>query len=302
MDAVCFDKYEDALRDISPNAVNIVSPELRQAILDADGVKDEGHLVMDDRKLDDLIELNLKWMSDLYDDPAHPYHNIPHTREVVENTKKLLALYEDEDGNPLPKHISQVVILAALFHDLEHCGKTIKQAESGLSNEQHAVLTADGILEAYGFSVWQRVLFQGLIIGTSFDDRTNEELPEGMRPSDKPKPETRLEEIVAIADLAAGALSEDLEEFMGKTAAVFAEKDNSKKPTSVQDWLNKMCGFWGYLRSRFTPEAEQVWGGIADTRGAVLTLLKDDEGARKAPEHAEFMRLVHEKIVPVLAA
>lgn len=181
-------------------------------------------------------------LADIDAKEKHPYHNADHTKEVSDRTKEILAF---EPGIAVPE--AQAAQFAALFHDFRHTGKTLRQAPDGLSNEQLASIIADHHAKAKGFSLNQRVLIRGIILGTTFGNPNI-------------KPETHLERIVAMADI--GGFRKSWNDWVEESARVLQEADPATRPKDLAAWLKGRKGFLtGFIRPRLEalPSAKQAW-------------------------------------------
>lgn len=218
---------------------------------------------------------------------GHPYHDVPHDLETALNFTKVLAEFLKTTELPLSE--VQCAIIDALAHDLGHCGRTLRQfnpdtggrIDGEISNEMQAVTLLDPILKKYGFSIRQRLASQGRILATTFFDldKAND-----LRIDEKSAPHLRLERLLSISDLAAGALMEDEGRFLDRTEAVlFTEKPKKAWPKDMEDWLKKMDGFFRFFVSKrmkdgngeVLPEAQAIFGEVFAQRSKLFDVLNN---------------------------
>ena len=254
----------------TPNATEIVTsdpnPELADVLYadarQAGKVNSGGDRTFSEAEMKGIEDEFLARLEGIDAKEKHPYHNADHTREVLDRTKEILA-FEPE----IPAPEAQAAQFAALFHDFRHTGKTLRQAPDGLSNEQLASIIADHHAKAKGFSLSQRVLSRGIILGTTFGNPSI-------------KPETRLERIVAMADI--GGFRKPWDDWVEESARVLQEADPATRPKDLAAWLKGRKGFLtGFIRPRLEalPPAKQAWEKeLKDKEDIVDRLIAGDTG------------------------
>lgn len=296
---------------LSPNSRRVVSKELLEDIqeLEREGtvadvfdesglLTQEGYLQLIDAEpdvslpeeefLEVVEEVFFTQLKHYGESLGHPYHDIPHDLETAFNFTKVLAEFLKTTELPLSE--VQCAIIDALAHDLGHCGRTLRQFDPStderiigeISNEMRAVTLLDPILKKYGFSIRQRLASQGRILATTFFDFDKEK---DLMPDEKLTPHSRLERLLSISDLAAGALMEDEERFLDRTEAVlFAEKPKKAWPKDMEDWFKKMDGFFRFFVSKRMKgsngdvllETEAIFGAVFKQRSAMFDVLNDE--------------------------
>lgn len=103
--------------------------------------------------------------------PGAQYHDARHTGIVISNVLKLASILE------LPKRQTQILVIAALFHDYQHSGTPYRNLKSAqkLSNEEHAVKQALRILDDFdpsmGITHEEKKEIAELIKNTSFGQK-----------------------------------------------------------------------------------------------------------------------------------
>jgi hypothetical protein len=205
------------------------------------------------------------------EDELNPYHNAEHAAEVADRLEVLLKKLNLEAWR------ADVLRVAALFHDFGHSGRTMRDANDGLTNEEYAAVQADAYAKQKGFSVYQRILLQGEIIGTTFG---NAEV----------KPETYEEKTLAIADI--GGFSKSWDKWIAESAAVLKETPLEARSKTIDEWLVGRAKFLDWATSRMTTEANVLWGKD-------LEIQKKCVAAAHTPGH-ERRRVVEELITPLL--
>lgn len=148
----------------------------------------------------------------------NPYHNVKHTRQVVDRVMKLIL-----DTKPtLSAHQARAALVAAAFHDVEHPG-VVQSPRSDISVEQYSARLGD-IYARDHLNLRQRVEVQTATLGTSFWDQ-------------KLQPYTQMEKIVRLADL--GGYMENPTEWINQSldvAVEYAQQQNL--PENVKAWLS----------------------------------------------------------------
>lgn len=301
-------RYQREHEALSPNAVRVLSPLLIQDILNAraneeprdgdepidvpfdkdaemtltQGDFDKIRSLEEDRtittsqfdRLREAILHDLETQTPKGEPKERHYHVPQHTLKVYAATEKLLKLLERRIR--IPESDRQVVLLAAMCHDLRHYGRTIRQdyTDDGFSNEEIAAMVGDHFMRDAGFSLRQRLMFQGLIIGSTFG---NNEIA----------PQTELEKLLAIADLAAGAFDENFEDFIRNTKLVnFEEREPGDRNENYQELFHELSRFMKFLKMRMTPEAEILYGEILQRRSCIISALRvlvTPEGTARGP-------------------
>ncbi|MDP4008070.1 MAG: HD domain-containing protein [Candidatus Peregrinibacteria bacterium] len=322
-------KQQERNESLSPNMRVVTSPALQEDILaispEFDGtltqeMYDQICTQKNDKVLSnsDLYKLAadlLTYQYNLYGvEGEHPYHDIEHSSGVTALAKNVVGILKRR-ANPINDADAQIFILAAVAHDLGHCGRTLRQfdpetgekltIDDGRSNEQQAVFLADPILKKEGFSIRQRLHFQSLILATTFDERQPNAIPD----EEKFPPQTHEERLMSIIDLGDGALMEDEVEFLDRTMKVlFAEKPQAKWPRNMTHWLQTMNGFWKFVEMRMKgadgeiiPEAEALFGEVFRTRKKMFAMLTSEDPSTKAEAERQFEELLsaaHAKFQP----
>jgi hypothetical protein len=259
--------------EISENAKKIISSDLREDI------KTLGIDKSQDKEFDMVIFKDIKnevigKLKEIDSVRKNPYHNAEHAIEVLGRARKLM------EKIILPLSRRQIVELSALFHDYDHCGRTHRFEPDGLSNEEYACLHADKYAKSIGFSVHQRILVQGLIIGTTFGN-----------PQIGPK--TELEKLLAIADV--GGFEKSFEKWIEDSANVLKEVPIEKRPASAVEWLNNALNFINWIKERITPEAQKYWGkGLEEKEKIISQLIQSPEG--------ENMNIINSKVLPLISS
>lgn len=273
-------------REVTPNAYQFVpnletvaDPELRKSLATwqdplYQDIQEVGGFSIHDNKVfaeDKLAGMEQEIRDRLVAyDQKHPnaYHNSLHAESVLQRVKELIGLAQ------LSEYEAQTIRVSALFHDAEHSGAALRQ--DGWTNEEAAALAADQYLKDKGFSLYQRLLARGHIIGTRFPDGT---------------PFTPGERLLAIADV--GGFKDSWAEGVQESARVLQEVSPQKRQQSLTDWLAGRKMFLQHVRLRMTPEAERLWGERFEERVRIVDRLIADNNA---PE----MDVVRKEIGPLL--
>ena len=265
--------YQKDFEKLSPNSRRIISPLLlediwklcerteglefedlfdREGLLTQKGyttlIAAEPDVILPEESFHNLIKTFFCLQLAHYGESGgHAYHNVPHDFDVTENGMR--SIREIIKTIKLPLSEIQIYILAHFAHDLGHCGRTLRQLDpetderiadkdrytTGLSNEAHSVALTDQFLKAAGFSIRQRLVFQGMVMGTTFFDIKKAHL---LTPEEKPIPHTLLERMLSINDLAAGTLMGSEDEFLDRSlAALFDEKPKKVWPKNIDEWI-----------------------------------------------------------------
>ena len=179
----------------------------------------------------------------------NPYHARLHTEQVVQCFEILCS------HTNIVKNDRLLGISAAITHDDGHCGSTYRQLTSGrnvagtnLSNEEFAFLTTDRDY-GYLFSVRQRLILQGLHLSTSFGQSKHAKLPaapKGVVLMREYAPETKLEVLLAFADISRFMLGAD--KHMDGSLKLLEESGN--KPECFEKWLEGEKGFFSYIQGQ----------------------------------------------------
>lgn len=174
----------------------------------------------------------------------YPYHNVGHTREVIERVTELATHVTP----PLSAEDVDLITRAATFHDYGHCGQTIRQtcprevARRDLSNEEYAAEVAAERLSSV-YNDGQLAQLRNLILATSFG-QANPQF-QFYRPY---KPETLLEKTLALADI--GGFINGFAAWVAESLRVLQEADMSGLPTDFESWQKGRRGFLGYIRGK----------------------------------------------------
>ncbi len=217
---------------ISLNARDIKSSTLLAAI-ERDGINDGVDEKITEAETERICEAILEMQRRQYDDVRrNKYHNAEHASEVINRVKAIFAR-----DNGIKPNVQRLIRIAAAFHDLGHSGKTLRKAADGLSNEEYAAVLADQWIvdTKIKLSVNQRVKLYALIIGTTFGNHAI-------------KPETKAEQILAIADI--GGFVNSWEWWVKESALVLKEISKSQRPKTMEEWLNGRLAFLDHIDAR----------------------------------------------------
>lgn len=241
---------ENLAAKIIPNAEIIFSDELRADVLN-EGAFDVSGEVFSKEEMGAIEQDIMTRLKAIDEKKRNPYHNADHAKDVLDRVRELLK----ESGVPADE--AQVMELAALYHDYDHPGKIV---EPGL-NEINSAKEADNFAKAKGLSVKQRVMLQGLIIGTTVKK-------EGVGAR------TKLEKLFALADGADWTKAP--EQWLRSRASLIREVeiwDPKYLPEDINAWLDKGLK---WFRERITPEVEKLWGEkLIEKEEIVRNLLKN---------------------------
>jgi len=195
--------------------------------------------------------------------------------------KKLLGERKIIQEGTFPPYEEQILYFAALFHDW-------------VSDEKESAIAFDRFLRKRHFSLYQRILGQGLIMGTTYPRKN---LP---RKEDKERdytPQTDMEKILAIEDLS--GYKRTWEEWIDESLRVLQE--GSTRPKTLLEWLKNQFAFLQYVLSRQTPESLVAWGLQLDEKTRKVHILIDLlEHNDQDPEVEQLLRDVQGKIKPFL--
>jgi hypothetical protein len=220
----------------------------------------------------------------------HSYHNINHALAVYGGVEELLTIKKMLGERRIIQESSfapyeeQVLYLAALFHDW-------------VSDEKESAIAFDRFLREKHFSLYQRILGQGLIMGTTYPRRNSTQ--NNRKEQRDYTPQTDMEKILAIADLSGYKLS--WEEWIDESGRVLQE--GTARPKTLIEWMRNQMLFLEYVINRQTPESLVYWGLQLDEKKKKLSLLVDiiERGlAIEDPVLQQAMHAIREKIEPLL--
>jgi len=272
--------------EISTNCSPLLSPDLQQDIQGKEIVQDG--LVLEpaiftlykQHIINQLVQKEQR-------EGRLSYHNTHHALDVYESVeellmiKKLLGERKIIQEGTFPPYEEQILYFAALFHDW-------------VSDEKESAIAFDRFLRERHFSLYQRILGQGLIMGTTYPRKN---LP---RKEDKERdytPQTDMEKILAIADLS--GYKRTWEEWIDESLRVLQE--GSTRPKTLLEWLKNQFAFLQYVLSRQTPESLVAWGLQLDEKTRKVHILIDLlEHNDQDPEVEQLLRDVQGKIKPFL--
>lgn len=257
--------HEAELERISSNARNIRVPRLKAAIA-REGLRGADKMLTDEELKSALNGIVNRQTVEFEKERKHFYHNSEHLTEVVGRTDSLLSKLSGIEAGQ-----RQLILIAAAFHDFGHAGKTHREAEDGLTNEEFSALHADAFAESVGLSVRQRVELYALIIGTTFGNKDI-------------KPETRSEKILAIADI--GGFTKSWEGWVMESADVLMEEDDATWPKDTKEWLERRLLFIAHIQKRLDelPDVKALWQvHLDDKRTTVEALIQNPNDPRMRP-------------------
>lgn len=216
--------------DITANAARILSPHLARDITQVRIDVGQSRTFTDAEMQEMRQEIDL--MLEAVDrEVGNAYHNRHHAHEVAQRSLLLLDRLEIK----VPVCDRQVVEIAALFHDYRvgHPDMRRKIAQEGLTAEEYAAIYADLYARKKGFSVYQRILLQGLIIGTSHG-------------KNNVWPATDLEKVIALADI--GGFSKPWPKWIQDCTGNMLEYTPEQRPKTLQQWALAEMAFLSYVR------------------------------------------------------
>ncbi|GEM_PF-1888108 len=204
-----------------------------------------------------------------------PYHNRRHTEEVIERVSVLASHAQPR----LETEETDLLKLAALFHDYGHSGRTIRQtslsaSRPDLSNEEFAAEEARVRLSK-DLTAEQLEVVKNLILATSFGQADAKSVY--YRPY---QPKTLLEKLLALADI--GGFQKPFEEWVEESFRVLQEADPATIPPTFERWLETRYGFLNYCLAKVTEVSEHLDSDYASylsakPRALVVTLQKSGE-------------------------
>lgn len=158
----------------------------------------------------------------------NPYHNSAHALECLSRLNSLLEVTQTSI------RMKNIMRLAMIFHDYDHCGKSIKtdehwkngSVEDGLTNEEWAAHKATDFACEHGFIDSDIQLMKSSIIATTFAVPKNREVVQ---------PRGLLEYAIALSDV--GGFIGTWNEWVTESARVLAEIEQGDRPKNVAEWL-----------------------------------------------------------------
>lgn len=191
------------------------------------------------------------------------YHNTEHSVNVEFRAITLCLICD------CGKKTMQLVIIAALFHDFDHCGKTIRTEKDGLSNEEHAAMCAEIFLKSKDLSQKSIDFIKNLIIGTTFG---NPDI----------KPITKIEKILAFADIA--CYKDGWEAFFKDSINLLKETPKSARPSDFITWMQNEKSFIEYIKSRAVKESK-IWDKeLSEVEKMITAIISNDSSVSKEIE------------------
>ncbi len=182
----------------------------------------------------------------------NPYHNSVHAFEVFDRTEALTSELLLSPGD------TQLLLIAALFHDFDHCGTTIRKDGTGLTNEEVAASHADAFAQEIGLNLEQRKLLYQLIISTTYGDA-------------QIIPVTKMEKILCFADIS--GFTKSLDEWLDETIRVLKEIPKQHWPKTIEEWVIKKIEFLDWAQKRAPAGIGAHWFGSLEEK---LKILKKD--------------------------
>lgn len=241
-------EFSASLVSTNPNLKSIISPALKSAIVYEGNLETSGSLGLSNDQFEEIKENILEKIAAL----NLPYHNEKHTLKVlarVQTLAEVIGLDESE---------IRLLSLAALFHDYGHSGNSYRQAtqadKNNLSNEEYAALIADEHLLLY-LNVRERLVLQGLVLSTSFDQKSLEDVPNSSYQRDY-EPHTKLEKILAFADVF--HMDCPFDEWITEGFSVIPEMSPEKRPVDMDSYIKKTSGFLGYVQAKLDDLKEDL--------------------------------------------
>lgn len=198
--------------------------------------------------------------------PNHPYHNRAHTEAVMMR----MRLIASHTAPFIGKDAAELLEIAALFHDYDHAGRTLRQTvvDTDQSNEERSVEFMRERLASYlTESEIERIA--GAILATAFgqDDES--------RPYYRSYPaDTTEKKLLAFADIASFATME-YDEWTEESLQVLAEFDPDSLPESYEAWQKGRKGFVGYLRMRLAEVTPLLSTGFVASLTLKLGTIED---------------------------
>ncbi len=242
----------------SPNLQKVQSSSLFDAIIATQRSMDEAPVLLSQSHFAAITNAVLADIGRL----TNAYHNRLHTEQVMACCQILATAAQ------LSALDTQTLLLGGLFHDFDHPGTTLRQKvpsaiRNDLSNEEFAAIKADEVIDS-ALSPKQRLQLQGLILATSFGQKTAASLDEllGVRLQRDYAPYTPLEKLLAFADIGRFMLSPEAH-VRGSLATL---KESGAQPESYDEWLQGELGFLSYIETHMNGISQQIgtgpWAGL----------------------------------------
>lgn len=229
----------------NPN-IAIVSPNLREAIKRNPDWRKGGRHTLDGSSISYLRTLALGVMVEF------SYHNRCHTTEMVD---RLVAFFK---AAKFDSHMKSVMLAAAWCHDAFHSGVTYRQLTAceefpRLSNEEYTAYNADIWLRSIKVPVRERVMVQGFILSSSYQQLERNNPPAGLaRPY---RPSNKWELVFKLADV--GNFVKPFEQWLFTALAVKLETPDHESWETFSEWISgELC----YLQ-----EMEILVSSLVDT-------------------------------------
>ena len=191
-----------------------------------------------------ILQKAEEYVTTLFSEVLHSsyiYHNINHTRNVVNKAKVLT------EGENLSEEDAAIVLLAAWFHD---AGYTVNSQD----HEKHSAKIAAEFLEKETIAPETITAIQNCILAT---EKTA-------------KPDTLLEKILRDADSA--HLADKSYSDMGELLRQEWAQQNYKHFTDIQ-WVEENIKFFSTMHQYYTPYAREKWQPEKDKH--LVRLYKD---------------------------
>lgn len=246
---------------VQPPYVREVPGEIRDAV----GLQEAGTFLEEPKNSEkvlsdeDFAVLVEKLLSEIGNE--HPYHNRRHTEEVMARLEVLMDQCEPE----LSPRQRQLNLLRALFHDIGHCGRTIRQDcgdtyeepvhdREDVSNEEYAALRVRKELDGKeGVTEDDIVYIQTGILGTTYGQASG---PYKRAYAAR----SATEKLIAFADVgkvmdipSAGASPEEIaakvDEWIDESFRVTEEMSPGQLPQDFGAFMNARISFLGYVHS-----------------------------------------------------
>jgi hypothetical protein len=196
---------------------------------------------------------------------GNAYHHMGHYFAVEERAERL------SKEAYLSTRETFLLRIAALCHDLAHCGSTYRQIRSladypELSNEEYAALLADEVLQGV-VCIEDRIAIQDLILATSFGQLDSSGLPLAKlwRPY---AAKTHLERLLVFADV--NGLEHSLTRFIEDFLDVALEGSYLDKAMQAEFASAAMVGFLGHVSEVLNSVAELFPTIVASRYQALL--------------------------------